>query len=129
MNAEGKVETLNSLIANEQGFIKWSLIRAAIPFIIGLTASVILWYSKIGVESSDFLNKTAETLNVIPGLLGTAYGAFSLKDYFARKNRITAFNFLKLHYKRLSTVETPDDPELCKEIDERFYGLLDKHLA
>ncbi|MEZ5428582.1 MAG: hypothetical protein R2747_20215 [Pyrinomonadaceae bacterium] len=135
MDAKEKIQTLNSLIANEEGFIKWSVIRAAIPFVIGVTTSILLYF--FGPESHEiagFWNATIKSLNTIPGLFGTTFAAFSVKDYFDRKNRITSFNFLKIQYVRFEkeTKKTglPDNLKSdLEKIDQRFWILVDKYLA
>jgi hypothetical protein len=127
MDVKGKVETLDSLIRNEQGFIKMSLIQAIIPFIIGMTATILLliWAlsDKNQSAESSALQETTKALSAIPGLLVTAYSIFSIKDYFSRKNRITCCKFLRVAY------ESSEDGNVPAEIEQRFWSLLDKSLA
>jgi len=129
MNAKGKIETLNSLIANERGFIRWSIIQATVPLLIGLAASGLLAYLAFAKGEVSILGETAKWLTAIPGLLGTAYGVFSIKDYFARKNRIISFQFLRIQYESSVSNPMPEDNSVLQEIDKRFWMLLDKNLA
>lgn len=119
MNADGKITTLNKLIANEQGFINLSFLWAGIIFACGLTASILLFSSGI-LKTSDWMGETVKLLNGIPALLGTAFGVFSLKDYFFRKNRVLYYQYLQTQYEYLKKSPTPADNSELDEIDKRF---------
>jgi hypothetical protein len=131
MDSNGKVETLNSLILNERGFVKWSIVQATVPLVIGLTASgVVAFLAFSSTQGLSGLGETAKYASTIPGLLTTAYGVFSFKDYYARKNRITSFQFLKIQYESaLADNQNQADTTVMQEIDKRFWMLLDKNLG
>ena len=84
----GRIKTLNHLIDNERGFVKWSIIRAVSTFLIGVAGSGVLLWLAVAAGKSGTFGETARMLNSIPGISGAAYGIFSIKSYFERKNRM-----------------------------------------
>ena len=129
MDENGKVETLDSLINNERGSIRWSLISAIGLFVIGVVISVVIYYITLQPEgsadtlkgSTDLARSNTDALSKlllgIPPLVTAFTAGFPIKDYFAKKNKITFCQFLKIAYK---------SPPVPVEIDKRFWTLMDK---
>lgn len=115
MNEQGKVETLDKLIGNERGAIKWSLISAIGLFAIGVIISIIVY--RLSDRSSDSLSNA---IKAIPALFTAFLAGFPIKEYFAKKNRITSCEFLRIAYK---------SPPVPQETDKRFWTLVDKSLG
>lgn len=129
MNADGKIETLKRLIENENSFIKWRIFLALLPIIIGITSSLFLLFGTDNMFSSENFKSVGDLVKTAPGLCGAAIGAFPFKDYFSQKNRIVAYDHLKLQYLQFKNDESSANPEDVKELDKRFQGLVDKYLA
>jgi hypothetical protein len=125
MDDQGIIDTLDKLIESDRKLIKWSLISAIGLFIIGLVVStVILFISLPSPETQDAAKTESEVwskyLFAIPPLFTTFLTTFPIKEYFAKKRRITTFELLQQAYK---------SPPVSEKIEERFLKVLDGTLA
>jgi len=114
IDENGKIETLDGFIKNDQDLIKWSAISSIGLFVIGISASGLIYL--ITQSSADLV----KLISAIPGLAGTLVSGILAKEYFDKRKRIISCQLFRKAY------STPPAPE---QIDQRFWKLVDDSLT
>lgn len=120
MTDQGKLDTLNKLIENDRGSIKWNLISAISLFVIGLVISSLIYYLSQPETIAQNHDQLTKYLLGIPALVTTLLSSFPIKEYFTKKNRIVALEYIGVAFKT---------PPVNEEIGKRFEKILDSSLT
>lgn len=116
MEDDVKIETLEKIIANERGSVKWTQIQAISVFLAGIGVGVLLNFYFIG----EF-PKYAITF---PALIGTAISGLSVKDNGVKRNRVSVLEALKTQYQKMRDNPASVNETNRKDVDTHFWDIV-----